>query len=127
VQLPTAVRHAVDALRRDLDARPFAAPDAHRLLDLGLGRRELAAAARAGELLVLDEGIVLPPDAPGRARDVLAGLTTPFTVSQARQAWQTTRRVALPLLDLLDRTGVTLRRPDGSRQLAPGTIMADRD
>jgi selenocysteine-specific elongation factor len=127
VQLPAAVRDGVDTLRRDLEARPFAAPAAHRLRELGLGRRQLAAAARAGELLVLDDGIVLLPDAPLRARDVLADLTAPFTVSQARQAWQTTRRVALPLLDLLDRSGVTIRGADGTRQLAPGTIMADRD
>ncbi|MGZ4632993.1 MAG: SelB domain-containing protein, partial [Actinomycetes bacterium] len=116
-QLPPDVRRSVDALRADLTAEPFAAPDAARLLALGLGRRQLAAAVRAGELLVLDDTIVLLPDAPERAREALHGLPSTFTVSEARQAWKTTRRVALPLLDLLDRSGVTIRRPDGSRQL----------
>jgi selenocysteine-specific elongation factor len=112
------VQQGVDTLRTDLGEHPFAAPEAPRLRGLGLGRRELAAAARAGELLVLDDGIVLLPDAPQRARESLSGLPPTFTVSQARQAWQTTRRVALPLLELLDRTGVTVRLPDGLRELA---------
>ncbi|MDQ1668991.1 MAG: selenocysteine-specific elongation factor [Actinomycetota bacterium] len=116
--LPAAVQQGVDTLRTDLGEHPFAAPGATRLRGLGLGRRELAAAARAGELLVLDDGIVLLPDAPQRARESLSGLPPTFTVSQARQAWQTTRRVALPLLELLDRTGVTVRLPDGLRELA---------
>jgi selenocysteine-specific elongation factor len=64
---------------------------------------------------------VLLPDAPRRARESLRELPTTFTVSQARQSWGTTRRVALPLLHLLDRTGVTVRLPDGSRQLVPGS------
>jgi selenocysteine-specific elongation factor len=116
--LPAAVQQGLDILRTDLGEHPFAAPEAPRLRSLGLGRRELAAAARAGELLVLEDGIVLLPDAPARARESLSGLPPTFTVSQARQAWQTTRRVALPLLELLDRTGVTVRLPDGLRELA---------
>jgi selenocysteine-specific elongation factor len=118
-QLPLPLRSGVDALRNDLGERPFSAPDVSRLRDLGLGRRELAAAARVGELLLLEDGIVLLPDAPRRAREALSDLPAPFTVSQARQAWGTSRRVALPLLHLLDRTGVTVRLPDGSRELVP--------
>jgi selenocysteine-specific elongation factor len=47
-------------------------------------------------------------------------LPQPFTASQARQAWQTTRRVAIPLLEYLDRAGVTRRLPDDRRTLGPG-------
>jgi selenocysteine-specific elongation factor len=61
---------------------------------------------------------VLPPDAAGRAATVLAGIPQPFTLSQARQALGTSRRVAVPLLELLDRTGVTERLPDDRRRLA---------
>jgi selenocysteine-specific elongation factor len=115
--LPPAVARCVDLLRAALTEQPFDAPDAHRLEELGLGRREVAAAARAGVLLVLAEGLVLLPDAPARARELLARLPTTFTVSEARQEWSTTRRVALPLLELLDRSGVTERLPDGRRRL----------
>jgi selenocysteine-specific elongation factor len=40
---------------------------------------------------------------------VLASLPQPFTTSQARQALDTTRRIAVPLLEHLDRLGLTAR------------------
>lgn len=116
-RLPVDVQRCIDVVRRELGDRPFAAPEAHRLRSLGLSRRELAAASRHGALLVLDDGVVLLPDAPAQARVALAALPDGFTVSEARQVWGTSRRVALPLLDLLDRSGVTRRCPDGTRRL----------
>ena len=65
----------------------------------------------------LAEDVVLLPGAPQRAVRVLAGLPQPFTLSEARQALDTTRRVAVPLLELLDRTGVTRRLPDDRRSV----------
>ena len=59
-----------------------------------------------------------PPDAPRRALEVLAGLPQPFTLSEARRALNTTRRVAVPLLELLDRTGRTRRLPDDRRTVS---------
>ncbi|WP_202816701.1 SelB C-terminal domain-containing protein, partial [Kytococcus sp. HMSC28H12] len=83
--------------------------------DLGLGARELAAAARAGRLLRLPGEVVLLPDAPARAMRELAALPQPFTLSVARQALGTTRRVAVPLLEHLDGRGWT-RRVDGQQR-----------
>lgn len=57
--------------------------------------------------------VVLLPDGPARAMRVLAGLPQPFTLSAARQALGTTRRVAVPLLEHLDGRGWT-RRVDGN-------------
>jgi selenocysteine-specific elongation factor len=116
--LPAPVATAVAALRADLADQPFAAPDAHRLAGLGLGPRQLAAAVRAGALLRVADGVVLAPDAAERAAAALAGIPQPFTLSEARQALGTTRRVAVPLLELLDRSGVTRRLPDDRRVLA---------
>jgi selenocysteine-specific elongation factor len=101
---------AVEARLRD---QPFAAPEAPELAALGLGPRELAAAARAGRLLRLHDDVVLLPDAPARAMRLLVALPQPFTLSAARQALGTTRRVAVPLLEHLDTRGWT-RRCDGS-------------
>lgn len=115
--LPAAVRRGVDRIRADLAANPFEAPDAGRLAELGLGPRELAAADRVGLLIRVADGVVLAPDAPRQAAAVLAGLPQPFTTSQARQALRTTRRVAVPLLELLDRQGRTRRLPDDRREL----------
>jgi selenocysteine-specific elongation factor len=96
-------------------AAPPSDADAARLRELGLGEAELAAAARAGRILRLAPGVVLLPDAPERAATALAPLPQPFTVSQARTALRSSRRVAVPLLELLDRLGRTRRGPDGRR------------
>ncbi|WP_344874933.1 SelB C-terminal domain-containing protein, partial [Nonomuraea antimicrobica] len=99
----------------ELADRPFQAPSARRLAERGLAGRNLGAAERAGAVLVVTAGVVLLPDAPDRAVERLRLLPAPFTVSQARVALQTTRRVAVPLLEMLDGLGRTARRENGSR------------
>lgn len=113
--LPEPVARAVQRVRAEYGDRPFRAPEADRLVDLGLGPREIGAAVRAGALLRLADNVVLLPDALDGAVRVLAGLPQPFTLSAARQALDTTRRVAVPLLELLDRRGATRRLPDDVR------------
>jgi len=115
--LPAELRAGLDALRADLDRDPFAAPEAGRLAELGLGPRRIAALAKAGELLRLAEGVVLLPGADARAVAVLAGLGPTFTLGEARQALGTSRRVAVPLLELLARTGRSARTADGAHRL----------
>ncbi|HEX5740449.1 MAG TPA: SelB C-terminal domain-containing protein, partial [Pilimelia sp.] len=116
--LPPPVQAAVDALRADLAAAPFAAPDRARLAQLGLSGRELAAAAARGLLLRLPGDVVLRPDAVPEALTRLRALPAPFTASEARAAWRTTRRVAIPLLEHLDAQGSTVRVDATRRRLA---------
>ncbi|MGH3424627.1 MAG: SelB C-terminal domain-containing protein, partial [Nocardioidaceae bacterium] len=116
---PTAVRAAVGRLSEQLAGAPFSAPDAGRLAELGLDTRTVAAAAKAGLVLRLADSVLLLPGADGRAAELLSALPQPFTASQARTALGTTRRVVLPLLDHLDRTGLTVRLPD-DRRTVPG-------
>ena len=73
---------------------------------------QCGAAARAGLLLRVTEQIVLAPGAQAEAARALAALPQPFTAAEARQALDTTRRVAIPLLEHLDRAGITQRLPD---------------
>lgn len=115
--LPARVDQAVREVEAWLAAEPFRAPEADELAGLGLGPRELAAAVRAGRLTRIADGVVLGPDALARAAGVLAGLPQPFTVSEARRALGTTRRVAVPLLEQLDARRVTRRAGDGTRVL----------
>ncbi|MGI5500126.1 SelB domain-containing protein [Lentzea sp. CA-135723] len=115
--LPEKVETALARLTKSLRRNPFRAPEAQQLAAAGLRPRELAAAVRAGRLLQLAPGVVLLPGADLLAAEVLRALPAPFTVSQARKEWDTTRRTAVPLLELLDRAGVTRRRPDGARDL----------
>jgi selenocysteine-specific elongation factor len=118
VGLPPAVEQAVTTLLAELGREPFAAPDAPRLAALHLGPRELAAAGRAGLLLKLVDGVWLAPDALTRAVAVLAGLDQPFTPAAAREALHSSRRVVVPLLELLAARGLTVRDEDGTHSVA---------
>jgi selenocysteine-specific elongation factor len=113
--LPAHVEQAVRTIEDWLAAEPFRAPEADELAALKLGPRELAAAARAGRLTRIADGVVLGADALDRAAGVLATLPQPFTVSEARRALATSRRVAVPLLEQLDARRVTRRGGDGTR------------
>ncbi|HEY7054003.1 MAG TPA: SelB C-terminal domain-containing protein [Mycobacterium sp.] len=118
--LPPRVEKAVRTLEEWLAAEPFRAPEADELKDLGLGTRELAAAVRTGRLTRIADGVVLGPDALVRAAEVLESLPQPFTVSEAKRALGTTRRVAVPLLEQLDAQRITRRDNDGRRTFAVG-------
>ncbi|OBG28995.1 selenocysteine-specific translation elongation factor [Mycobacterium sp. E3198] len=113
--LPARVDKAVRTVEEWLAAEPFRAPEADELAGLKLGTRELAAAVRAGRLTRIADGVVLGPDALDRAAEILAALPQPFTVSEARRALGTTRRVAVPLLEQLDGRRRTRRSGDGTR------------
>jgi selenocysteine-specific elongation factor len=117
--VPGPLLAAVRAVRSDLAGDPFRAPEAARLRELGLDTKAIAAAARAGLLLRVSDQVVLAPGAAGEAARALAELPQPFTTAEARQALGTTRRVAIPLLEYLDRARITERLPDDRRRLRP--------
>ena len=115
--LPAQVARAVQALLADMADAPFNAPDSDRLRELGLDPRAAAAAERAGLLHRLPGNVILPADASMQAARILAGLPQPFTASEARQALRSSRRVVIPLLEWLDRQGVTRRLADDRRTM----------
>ena len=111
---------SVAIVEAQLAQEPFVAPDASTLDELGLGPIELAAAERAGRLLRVGP-IVLLPSAPQQAAEILGQQPGEFTLSQARQALGTTRRVAVPLLEYMDARGLTRRTSDSARVLKKTT------
>jgi selenocysteine-specific elongation factor len=115
--LPARVADAVQVVLAELADAPFSAPDAERMRELGLDTRAAAAAERAGLLLRLPGNVLLAPDAAERAARILAGLPQPFTAAEARKALQTSRRVVIPLLEWLDRKGITRRLADDRRTM----------
>jgi selenocysteine-specific elongation factor len=116
-RLPPSIAAAVQTILDDLARDPFAAPDTERLRALGLDAKALAAAARAGLLLRVADLVALAPGAADEAAVTLAELDQPFTTSQARQALRTSRRVAIPLLEYLDRARITERLPGDLRRI----------
>ncbi|MFG1710347.1 selenocysteine-specific translation elongation factor [Nonomuraea sp. M3C6] len=117
--LPPAIAKAVAELTADLTEHPFNAPTAERLDELGLTGKALAAALRSGVVTSIGKNVVLLPDALDRAADTLSRLPSPFTVSDARAALATSRRVALPLLECLDARGITRRTDNDLRVCRP--------
>ncbi|RAY13948.1 selenocysteine-specific translation elongation factor [Actinomadura craniellae] len=122
--LPPQVADAVGRLRAELADGPFRAPEADRLAELGLTGKVLAAAVRAGAVLRLSDSVVLLPGADRAAARILSDLPQPFSASDARRALDTSRRVVIPLLEHLDRCGLT-RRSGGERRTPPAPPADD--
>ena len=114
---PTEVSTALDALGGWFDRHPYEAPPVDQLVELGLDDRILASAARAGLVLRLGPRLVLAPGTDDAVYERLAALPDPFRVTDVCATLGTTRRTAVPLLELLDRTGRTSRASDGRRTL----------
>ncbi|MFI5895149.1 selenocysteine-specific translation elongation factor [Actinoplanes sp. NPDC051513] len=119
--IPPELTQAID--RAFAGKGPFTAPEAYDLADHGLGARQLAAAVRAGLLVQLAPAVVLRAGAPERAVKELRKISQPFTLSEARKALDTTRRVAVPLLEFLDKRGLTTRQEDDRRIISPNADL----
>lgn len=124
-ELPASVAAAVRRICAELQARPYRAPEQEKLISYGLDRKALAAAVHAGQLMQVARGIVLLPGADAEAARVLARLHQPFTVSDARNALDTSRRVVIPLLEHLDRAGYTERVDSVHRRSRAGAPRTD--
>jgi selenocysteine-specific elongation factor len=109
--LTPAVRQALSML--EARSPGFAAFDDASLKAAGLGPAEIAATVRNGRMVRLAPDVVLLATGVEAALSVLATLPQPFTVSEAREALNSTRKVIVPLLEHLALKGRTRRDPDG--------------
>jgi selenocysteine-specific elongation factor len=117
--LPAELLDAIAEIVKELRGNSFQAPEADRLRDAGLDRKSLAAAERAGLLIRLAENVVLLPGVETAAAQSLSDLPQPFTTSEARRCLNSSRRVVIPLLERLDRLGLTRRLADDRRLVVP--------
>jgi selenocysteine-specific elongation factor len=123
VRLPTH-RVALDAdqqrirdrLLAALDATPFAPPALSSAAAAAGASPALVGEMEAAGLLVrLDHDLAMTATAVERAADLLRTVAQregPLTASRARQVLDTSRKYAVPLLEELDRRGVTRRLGD---------------
>jgi selenocysteine-specific elongation factor len=109
------------ALLTALRAEPLSPPDLTATArEHGVDHRGVTTLVHAGEIVRCDK-VAFTRDAVAGAVELLVGLEAtdgPFTASDARRAWGTSRKYAIPLLEHLDRTGVT--RFDGTHRTLTG-------
>jgi selenocysteine-specific elongation factor len=119
-------RQAADHLLARLRAGGVSPPT---LKDVGAALSLVKAMERAGELVLIADGIAYPSEVWEDIVSRVVGLIGdggPATVSQLREALGTTRKYAVPLLEKLDATGIT-RRSGDVRELGPrGRDLATR-
>ena len=118
-RLPAALQIAGDRLRAALAAKPFEPPSRQELAPDGASRQALRFLFDTGEALELGPDLVLLEESFRRMKTIIVRslrAAGPATTSELRQILGTTRRVLVPLLERLDREGVT-RREDDRRAL----------
>ena len=92
------------------------------LAELGADRKATALLVRTGVLVAVAPGAYLGRSAFEGAVETLRRSFPggrPFAATEAKEALGTTRRTAIPLLEHLDRTGVTVRHGDLRRLAGP--------
>lgn len=126
--LPPRLEAAGTRLRTALSARPFEPPTRQDLLGEAAAREALQFLLETGEAVEIGDETVMLTEHFTRATEVIREHLRAHgsaTVSALRQALGTSRRVMVPLLERLDRDGVTLRRGD-QRVLRPPPAQVGR-
>jgi selenocysteine-specific elongation factor len=113
--LPAHLIAAGNRVREALAATPLDPPSKKVLAPDAVSEQALRFLVRTGEAIELNVDCVLAADAFERARDQIFGLlrrTGRATASELRQELHSSRRIVIPLLELLDRHGITRREGD---------------
>ena len=95
-----------------------------RASQLGLGPETFHALERRGELISVGEDLVYLPQQVEEITSRLRLLDGEFTVADFRDAMEISRRQAIPLLEWLDRRGVTARNGDVRSFRSAGEIAS---
>lgn len=113
--LPPHLQSAAARIRAALLAHPWDPPSRKELAPDAVSFQAIKFLLRTGEAVEVNGDLVLNAGHYQRAVDRLRAHLLehgPSSVSDLRQALQTSRRIMVPLLEKLDREGVTSRRGD---------------
>jgi selenocysteine-specific elongation factor len=109
---------AVATLRTTLAAKPFDPPSRKHLAPDSVSRQAMRFLIETGEAVEINEEVVLSSNSLKHMVDLISQYIRKngaATVSQLRQELGCSRRVIVPLLEHLDRDGLTLRHGDTRR------------
>jgi selenocysteine-specific elongation factor len=112
-ELPPELKVAAEKIRAALAAKPFDPPA--RASIVGKNEAALRFLIDTGEIIEVAPGVVLLRDSVEKMQAQVVDFLSKngsATVSQLRGALQSSRRVMVPFLEYLDRSGVTKRAGD---------------
>ena len=113
--LPPALQTAGTRVRSALSAKPFEPPPRKELAPDATSQTVLRFLLQTGEAIELSEDTVMLAEHFARAVEEIKKFLTQkgkATASELRQHLNTNRRVIIPLLEKLDKDGVTRREGD---------------
>ncbi|MDB5305663.1 MAG: selB, partial [Phycisphaerales bacterium] len=113
--LPPHLQPAGARIRAALTAKPWDPPSRKELAPDNVSFQAMKFLLNTGEAVEVSDELVLHADHYQRAIDAIKAHLTqrgPATVSELRQLLNTSRRIMVPLLEKLDRDGVTIRQGD---------------
>jgi selenocysteine-specific elongation factor len=113
--LPAPLQAAAATLRNTLSAKPFDPPSRNQLGPDAASQQALRFLVDTGEAVEISAEVVLAAENLKRMTELIRQYIRdngPATVSQLRQKLSCSRRVIVPLLERLDRDGVTQRNGD---------------
>jgi selenocysteine-specific elongation factor len=113
--LPPQLQAAGAKVRAALTARPLDPPSRKELAPDAASQQALRFLVQTGEAVELGPEVVLPTESFSRATETVRQFLRQHgaaTASELRQALGTSRRILIPLLERLDKDGVTRREGD---------------
>ncbi len=113
--LSAHLQAAGEKLRSALAAKAFDPPSRNELAPDPISQKALRFLIDTGEAVEINAEVVMAAESAERAAELIRKFIRehgPATVSELRQMLGSSRRVIIPLLERLDRDGVTLRQED---------------
>jgi selenocysteine-specific elongation factor len=113
--LSAPLQAAATKIRAALSAKPFDPPSRKDLAPDPVSQQALRFLIESGEVVDINAEIVMTADSMKRATELVREFIKtrgPSTTSDLRQMLGSSRRVAMPLLERLDRDAITLRQGD---------------
>jgi selenocysteine-specific elongation factor len=114
-RLPAGLQSVEKRIREALSKKPFDPPGRREIESDPQGRQVLSFLVENGEVIDITPDVVLLRESLEEIKSRVTQFISkngPATVSELRQALGTSRRVMVPLLERLDRDGVTRRLAD---------------
>lgn len=121
LELPPTLQRTAEKVRAALNVKPLDPPSLKEIAPDDPSQQVVRFLIQTGEVIELNKEVVILAQGFERARDEARRIISergPTTAGELRQALGTSRRVIIPLLEYMDKRGITLREGD-KRSLIP--------